>query len=99
MDIFKIIKKPVITEKTQRLELAGVYTVEINSLATKVDVKNAFKSLYSVEVADVNISKVREKFRNTRKWTAYKRKPFTKAIVTLKNGQRLNDFMKLKIKD
>lgn len=99
MELFKIIKKPVITEKTQALELAGVYTMQVNPLSTKVDIRNAFEKLYWVEVKSVNIVKTREKFRNTRKGVALKKKPTVKALISLKNGQRINDLMKLKIKE
>jgi len=99
MELFKIIKKPVITEKSQALELAWVYTMQVNSLCTKVDVKNAFEKLYWVSVKSVNIVKTREKVRNTRKWVAIKKKPTTKALIALKDGQRIADLMKLKIKD
>ena len=99
MELFKIIKKPVITEKSQRLELSWVYTMEVNSLATKVDIASAFKKLYGVDVKGVNIIKTREKFRNSRKWVAVKKKATTKALVSLDKGQRIADLMKLKIKD
>ena len=46
MEMFKVIKRPVITEKSQKMELAGVYTLEVSPLATKVDIKNAIVKLY-----------------------------------------------------
>ncbi len=99
MELFKIIKKPVITEKSQRYELSWVYTMEVNSLATKVDIRNAFEKLYWVDVESVNIIKTREKYRNTRTWIALRRKPTTKALIKLANGQKVADLMKLKIKE
>lgn len=98
MELFKVIKKPLITEKTQTLELHWVYTIEADPRATKIDIKTAFNRLYSVQVEKVNIIKVREKFKNTRTGLNIKRKPSIKALVTLKSWQRL-DFSKLKIKD
>lgn len=99
MEIFNVIKKPLITEKTQKLELTWVYTVEVNPNATKVDIKNAFGRLYWVDVKSVNIVKTQAKYRNTRTWIASKRKPSVKALVSLKKWQKIEDYIKLKIKD
>lgn len=63
MSVFSIIKKPVVTEKSQIAELSGVYTVLVDNSATKVDVRSAFETLYNVEVEKVNIIKVRRKIR------------------------------------
>ncbi|EKE28243.1 MAG: hypothetical protein ACD_3C00085G0017 [uncultured bacterium (gcode 4)] len=99
MELFKIIKKPVITEKSQRLELSWVYTMEVNSLATKVDIANAFQKLYGVTVEGVNIIKTRAKFKNSRKGVTVKKKQTTKALIALSKNERIADLMKLKIKD
>lgn len=99
MELFKIIKKPVVTEKSQRYELSWVYTMEVNSLATKVDVRNAFEKLYWVDVESVNMIKTREKFKNTRTWVALRKRSTSKALIKLAKGQKVADLMKLKIKD
>lgn len=96
MSVFSIIKKPVVTEKSQKAELAGVYTVIIDQSATKIDVRNAFETLYGVEVEKVNIIKVRRKIRVAgRGGAAVKRKEQVKALVTLAKGSRLADFQKV----
>ncbi|EKE25981.1 MAG: 50S ribosomal protein L23 [uncultured bacterium (gcode 4)] len=99
MNLFDIIKKPVITEKSQRWELTGIYTVIVDKNATKVDIKNAFNGLYGVKVESVNIVKTREKVRNTKTWIAMKKRPSVKAMVKLAWKERISDFIKLKIKD
>ncbi|MDD2487520.1 MAG: 50S ribosomal protein L23 [Candidatus Gracilibacteria bacterium] len=99
MNLFDIIKKPVVTEKSQKGELSGIYTVIISKGATKVDVKNAFGQLYGVKVASVNIVKTREKFRNTKTGVALKKRTSVKAMIRLAGKDRISDFIKLKIKD
>ncbi|MCK9272613.1 50S ribosomal protein L23 [Candidatus Gracilibacteria bacterium] len=96
MKIYNTIKRPVVTEKSQKLELSGVYTVIVDPSATKVDIKNSFKRLYGVTVEAVNIIKTREKFRNTRTGASLKRKMETKALVSLKGKERISDFAKIK---
>ncbi len=99
MKIFDTIKRNIVTEKSQRLELSWAYTVEVNSRATKVDIRDAFKELYKVNVEGVNIIKIREKFKKAKKWVAIKKKNITKAIVRLKKWEKITDFIKLKMKD
>lgn len=98
MTLYNVIIKPIVTEKTATMEVAGskkTYTLEIAPNATKVDVKNAFSTIYGVEVDKVNVTSVREKFRNTRKGLGFKRRPTKKAYVTLKEGQEI-DFLAVK---
>ncbi len=96
MSVFSIIKKPVVTEKSQRLELNGVYTMFVSDRATKVDVRSAIERLYGVKVAKVNIMNTRSKVRvNGKRGSQIKRKEATKALVTLKDGARIADFQKI----
>lgn len=96
MSLYTIIKRPVVTEKSQRLELEGVYTVVVSPEATKVDVRTAFERLYGVKVEKVNMITTREKFRNSKHGVQVKRKSRLKALVTLSKGQRIADLQKIK---
>jgi large subunit ribosomal protein L23 len=60
--------------------------------ATKIDVKNAFKAIYGVDVEKVNVLHTRPKFHNTRTGIARRRGIEKKAMVTLKNGQKVANF-------
>lgn len=96
MNISQVIRKPVLTEKTVRGEAAGKYTFEVDSEATKVDIKIALRQLYGVSVEKVNIIKGLPKFKlgKTRQ-AMQKRAPTRKAVITLKTGEKL-DITKLK---
>ncbi|MFZ2255621.1 MAG: 50S ribosomal protein L23 [Patescibacteria group bacterium] len=65
--LYSVIKKFVVTNKSTDGEVRGVYTCVVDMAATKIDIKNAMKSLYGVEVEKVNVLHTRPKFRNTRK--------------------------------
>ena len=65
--LYSVIKKFVVTNKSTDGEVRGVYTCMIDMSATKIDVKNTFKSLYNVDVEKVNLLYTRPKFHNTRK--------------------------------
>ncbi len=96
MSIFNIIKNPVISEKSQRLEMNGVYTLIVDDRATKVDVRSAVERLYGVKVSKVNVINTRSKVRmNGRKGAQIKRKEKTKMLVTLAGNARIADFQKI----
>ena len=94
MRLFKILKKPITTEKTANLEVVNnTYVFEVASDATKIDVKKAIFELYGVEVASVNIVNTREKFKHGKKRGMQLRKRYSKkAYATLKDTNAKIDF-------
>ncbi len=98
MQKFDTIKKNIVSEKSQGLELKWIYTVEVNKNATKTDIKNAFVNLYWVKVSSVNMIKTREKYKHTKNWITTKRLSINKALVRLKKWEKIADFIKLKTK-
>jgi large subunit ribosomal protein L23 len=92
----KIIIKPVITEKADSLtEKRGQYSFVVNKDANKIEIKNAVRDLYNVEVAAVNtmIMPTKAKNRNTRRGVIRGRvSSYKKAVVTLAQGETINYF-------
>lgn len=98
MRLYRLLKKPIVTEKTSNMSLQkNVYVFEVSLDATKIDIKKAIKELYWVEVANVNIVNTREKVRFGRKGGLQVRKRSSKkAYVTLKNSQDKIDYTIIK---
>ncbi len=98
MRLFRILKKPVVTEKTSSLEMKNnTYVFIVASDATKIDVKKAVLDLYWVEVSSVNMLNTREKFKYWKKrGLQLKRRVEKKAYVTLKNEKDKIDFSIIK---
>ena len=98
MRLFRILKKPVTTEKTSNLQvLQNTYVFEVSSDATKIDIKKATKELYWVDVASVNVLNTREKFKHGKKRSMQIRKRSTKkAYITLKDVKAKIDFSIIK---
>lgn len=94
--LYNVIKRFTVTNKSTDGEIRGVYTCIIDPSATKIDVKNAFHTLYGVDVLKVNVLKTREKFHNTKNGMQKKRTIEKKAMVTLKNGQKVANFEVIK---
>lgn len=90
-----IIKHPVVSEKSISQGAVNKYTFEVNKDATKSQVKGAIKSLFKVEVTDVNITNIKGKPK-TYKRIKGTRADQKKAVVTLKPGQRINLFEEAK---
>jgi len=98
MRLFRILKKPVITEKTSNLEInQNTYVFIVSSDATKIDVKKAILDLYGQEVSSVNILNTRQKFKYWKKrWIQVKRRCEKKAYITLKDNKAKIDFSIIK---
>jgi ribosomal protein L23 len=94
--LYSVIKKFVVTNKSTDGELQGVYTCMIDDAATKIDVKNAIRSLYGKEVEKVNILYTREKFHNTRTGVQKKKGIEKKAMIYMKDGNRIANFETVK---
>lgn len=94
--LYSVIKKFVVTNKSTDGELQGIYTCMIDDAATKIDVKNAVRSLYGKEVEKVNILYTREKFHNTRTGVQKKKGIEKKAMIYMKDGNRIANFETVK---
>lgn len=88
---YRILKAPHITEKSTDLARKNQYTFLIWGKAKKVEVKKAIEDIYNVAVTDVriiNVSPKRRRLGRTLGW----RKGYKKAIVKVKEGQKINVF-------
>ncbi len=88
MNIYQILLKPTITEKSTLLQESGRYTFQIDPRANKIQVKEAVQRNFNVTVLDVNITKQHGKRK--RYGLRVKKMPdIKKAVVTLKPGDRI----------
>lgn len=87
-----IIIRPLITEKTIRQkEDNHQYVFEVHRNANKIEIKSAIEQLFKVRVLNVNTINVLGKVKRLgRKYG--KRPDWKKAIVTLKEGDRIEFF-------
>jgi len=93
MHIYEVIKRPVVTEKSNVLEdLYGQYTFEVDRRANKLQVKEAVESIFDVQVEKVRIVNVKPKRGRYGRRTVVRESAWKKAIVTLASGQRLEIF-------
>jgi len=90
MNAFEVVKTVRLTEKgTRQGEKYNQYTVVADRLATKPQIKQAVQELFKVKVTKVNTLNVRGKARRQRTYQAGKASDWKKAIVTLKEGDKI----------
>jgi len=94
LSIFDIIKKPVLSEKAQKInQEQGKLVLEVHPHANKPMIKSALKKLFNVEVKKVNILIRKGKARNIlRRRLTVTGSDKKIAWVTLKKGYTLDLF-------
>lgn len=90
MNAFDIIKTARLTEKgTRQAEKFNQYTVVADRRASKTQIRQAVQELFKVKVVRVNTLNVRGKPRRQRTTQAGTTLAWKKAIVTLKEGDKI----------
>ena len=91
MKAFEIIKTVRLTEKgTTQGDKYNQYTVVADSRANKVQIRQAVQELFKVTVLQVNTLNVRGKARRQRTKQAGSTSDWKKALVTLKQGDKIS---------
>ena len=91
MNLYEVLRRPLITEKYTGLQVEGKYAFEVADEANKPQVKQAVEKAFKVEVTAVNMMTVvgKKRRRGRRLLPAH---PWKKAIVTLKAGDKIEFF-------
>jgi large subunit ribosomal protein L23 len=92
MNIYSVIKKPHVTEKTSLgTDSSNTVALVVDKAANKIEIKQAVENLFKVKVADVRTVTVAGKVKRSGK-TYGKRSNWKKAYVTLQEGQSIDFF-------
>ena len=90
MNSFEIIKTVRLTEKgTRQGDKYNQYTIVADPRATKTQIRQAVQELFKVKVTKVNTLNVTGKYRRQRTKQAGQAPDWKKAIVTLKEGDKI----------
>lgn len=91
MNNYDVIKTVRLTEKgTTQGEKFNQYTVVADRRANKTQIRNAVQELFKVKVVGVNTLNVRGKARRKRTHQAGTTNAWKKALITLKEGDRIS---------
>ncbi len=92
MHIYEVLKRPITTEKTNRLkDDYRQYAFEVDTRANKLEIKEAVQTAFNVQVLDVNVMRMARKRRHFGRRVIYT-PIWKKAIVTIPANQRIDLF-------
>ena len=86
---YKIIRKPIVTEKATKLSEFNKVVFEVASKSNKNEIKGAIEKLFSVKVKAVNIINTKGKVKRF-KGVLGKRNSIKKAVITLEEGNTID---------
>lgn len=86
-----VLIRPMVTEKTAQLSDRHILVFEVAKNANRIEIKDAFKELYGIVPAQVNVLNVRGK-KVAFGRALGKRKDWKKAVITLPEGTHVDIF-------
>ncbi|MCG2697897.1 50S ribosomal protein L23 [Candidatus Parcubacteria bacterium] len=85
---YKVLVKPLITEKATNLGAENKYVFEVSTQANKIEIAKAINEVYGIKPVNVNIVKMKGKKIRSGK-TLGRRKDWKKAIIQLPEGKTI----------
>ncbi len=96
MDVYEVIVRPLVTEKTAILQSPEPgkgnrqYVFCVNANANKIQIQSAVETIYGVKVESVNVMNMPAKMSRVRGRRPRARRPvWKKAVVTVRPGERI----------
>lgn len=91
MELEQILIAPVLSEKSNELREQGKYVFRVDAAASKIEIKEAVRKLFSVKVLDCTVMNVSGKLKRVRGRPGYT-SSWKKAIVRLAPGETIKVF-------
>lgn len=91
MNLFEVIRAPLLTEKTTALKEKRTLCFEVAPAATKTEIRRAVEKLLGVKVASVRTAVVQGKIKRQGRFSG-RRPGWKKAFVTLKAGEKMIEY-------
>ena len=88
----QLVLRPIITEKSIGRVALRKYTFEVHPETNKIEVKKAIKDIYKVDAVKVNIINHKGKEKKYRGRISGKTKDWKMAAITLRKGQKIQEF-------
>lgn len=93
MELYQVLRRPLITEKGTLLQEQNKYLFEVATQANKMQIKEAVEVTFGVNVLKVNTLNMRGREKRFGRRQQPGRSPdWKKAIVTLRPGQSIKYF-------
>lgn len=89
-DIYKVIRRPIVTEKATALKAeANKVVFEVASWSNKIEIRHAVEKIFSVKVNDVQTLRIRGKQKRMGSHVGM-RQNWKKAVVSLAEGDDID---------
>jgi large subunit ribosomal protein L23 len=92
MNVYQVLKRPILTEKSDYQRDDNQYVFEVDRQANKLQIKEAIETIFDVEVLKVNTMVMKPKRRRLGRKLIQTRPAWKRAVVTLAPGERIQDF-------
>ena len=92
MNVYQVLKRPILTEKTDLQRDENQYVFEVARGANKHQIKDAVETIFDVEVMAVNTMNMKPKRRRLGRKMIITRPGWKRAVVTLAPGERIQEF-------
>lgn len=90
MELTKVIKSPILTEKTDILRTKNnVFVFKVDYSANKFQIKEAVETIFKVKVAKVNTIKIEKQPKSVGRFHGFTNR-YKKAMVTIVEGENMN---------
>lgn len=91
MELWEVLRKPIVTEKSTQLQAQNKYVFAVATDANKAQIKQAVEKAFDVTVKAVNVISVHGKMRRMGRHAGHQ-SDWKKAVVTLLPGQKIEFF-------
>ena len=92
MNVYQVLKRPILTEKSDYQRDDNQYVFEVDRRANKLQIREAIEVLFDVRVDSVNTMIMKPKRRRLGRKMITTRPAWKKAVVTLAPGERIQEF-------
>jgi large subunit ribosomal protein L23 len=95
MNVYDVIRRPLITEKGHgKREAESTLCFEVHKDANKIEIKQAVETVFKVKVSEVRTSVFAGKLRRRGRFTGYA-SDWKKAYVRLAPGQKVPEYAEI----
>ncbi|HEX4749817.1 MAG TPA: 50S ribosomal protein L23 [Bryobacteraceae bacterium] len=95
MNVYEVIKRPLITEKGHsKREAERTLAFEVHPDANKIQIKQAVETVFKVKVAEVRTAMYSGKLRRRGRFTGYA-SDWKKAYVRLEAGSKMPEYAEI----
>ena len=95
MDIYQVLKRPIVTEKgVSKKDDEATLCFEVAPEANKTEIKSAVEKLFKVKVDEVRTMNNTGKLRRRGRYAGY-RSDWKKAYVRLKAGEKMPEYAEI----